>query len=538
MESESGKANMARNKICENVLQLQSKGMERKLHNRLRILSRQSSQLRQKIKFLNMEKQKADLEIKKRYFPGHDFHQDEMQLQKSMHQLILQCNQFYLNKKQRYPIRVSVKESRINSATCRSSCSSSSKRHVTVVANNCNGSNSECSNQPSANKNMDSIIIQKIKDDGNLDSGCDTSRRLPHILVPAKPKENQRTQPIGTKCTQNLAKFSVLLDSEKDNSEDDFDKLPAIQQRAADQGQSTAFGSHLEDYNSEFDTSLPNINLREFFSNTNIKTFTDMKPKTISDYHSLQKSNIKRGGLRIDQSHFQNLLELESTRLKWKINNYLLKDKSIQSKNENVETSEVDYSQVDISSRSVSEESFRVYREREASNTVPPRDVKQIKRDDNWRLTNPVGKSENFIDNLTVIMKMSMVGMNCRNVSSVPLNSAKRALRHTPTFKMQQYLKQMMAQCTKAQQFEVNKLQAEFEVTTGKTGKTEDNPKPKPEPTDQPIVNVDSELLENEEEEEEIWKNLELEEDVNRSDENVKIGEFASFMGYDIKNDN
>ena len=150
-------------------------------------------------------------------------------------------------------------------------------------------------------------------------------------------------------------------------------------------------------------------------------------------------------------------------RLKWKINNYFQQDKKT-AHSKSTENSKPEYYEVDNPSPSLSEESFTLYREREAMNSVP-RDVNQIRQDHNWRLTTPIKKSENFIDNLTVIMMAGMPGMSCHDVSSLPLNAARRALRHTPTFKMQQFLKQMMAQSSQAQQFEVIKLQTEFEAT-------------------------------------------------------------------------
>ena len=172
---------MARNNICENTLQLQAKGMERKLHNRLHILSNQASQLRQKIKVLNMEKQKADLEVKKRYFPGHDFQQDETQLQTSMRRLILQCNQFYLNKKQRYPIRATINENRINFASLPPCNRGSVEKLGTVKLGNNKRSKSECSNRQLRNQNMNSFAVSKVKEESSLDSSPDRCQTLPEI---------------------------------------------------------------------------------------------------------------------------------------------------------------------------------------------------------------------------------------------------------------------------------------------------------------------------------------------------------------------
>lgn len=441
---------MARNSnnICENTLQLQAKGMERKLHNRLHILSCQASQLRQKIKVLNMEKEKADLEIKKRYFPEHDFQQDEAQLQTSMRRLILQCNQFYLNKKQRYPIRACIKDDKIG--TSLSPCSNSKKNVWDEPSNNIKRSKSECSNQPPRSKNKNSSVVSKMKVVKILDSSPERSKTFPEIIFTTEKQEKE---------AHNLARFSVLLDTEKCSWEDAPAKFPMIETNERDNGQSPMQGSWLEG-EKEFDTTLPNIDLREVFSRTNFRTFTNSKSKRLPGNDSSQKLGWQ--SYRFDKSHFQNLLELESSRLKWKIDNYFRQDKK-NAHNKSTETREQESCQVDGSSPSPSEESFRLYREREAMNTVP-RDVKQIKQDHNWRLTTPIQKTENFIDNLTVVMMAGMSGLRCHNISFIPLNSARRALRHTPTFKMQQFLKQMTAQHSQAQQFEVNKLQAEFEA--------------------------------------------------------------------------
>lgn len=440
---------MARNtnNICENTLQLQAKGMERKLHNRLHILSSQASQLRQKIKVLNMEKEKADLEIKKRYFPEHDFQQNEAQLQTSMRRLILQCNQFYLNKKQRYPIRACIKDDKIGPSLL--PCSSS-KKNVRDEPNNSKRSKSECSNRPPRTKNKNSSVVSKVKVVKILDSSSDRSKTFPEIIFTTEKEEKE---------AHNLARFSVLLDTGKGSWEDAPAKFPMIENNERDYGQSPMRGSWLEG-EKEFDTSLPNIDLREVFSRTNFRNFTNAKPKRVPGNSSSQKLGWQ--SYRFDKSHFQNLLELESSRLKWKIDNYFRQDKK-NAHSKSRETSEQESCQVDGSSPSPSEESFRLYREREAMNTVP-RDAKQIKQDHNWRLTTPIEKTENFIDNLTVVMMAGMSGLTCHNISFIPLNSARRALRHTPTFKMQQFLKQMTAQRSQAQQFEVNKLQAEFEA--------------------------------------------------------------------------
>lgn len=394
-----------------------------------------------------MEKEKANLEIKKRYFPEHDFQQDEAQLQTSMRRLILQCNQFYLNKKQRYPIRACIKDDKIGSSL--SSCSSS-KKHVRDEPNNSKRSESECSNRPPRTKNKNSSVVSKVKVAKILDSSSERSKTFPEIFFTTEKQEKE---------AHNLARFSVLLDTGKCSWADAPAMFPMIETNERDNGQRSMRGSWPEG-EKEFDTSLPNIDLREVFSRTNFRTFNNAKSKRVPGNGSSQKLGWQ--SYRFDKSHFQNLLELESSQLKWKIDNYFRQDKK-NAHNKSRETSEQESCQVDGSSPSPSEESFRLYREREAMNTVP-RDAKQIKQDHNWRLTTPIQKTENFIDNLTVVMMAGMSGLRCHNISFIPLNSARRALRHTPTFKMQQFLKQMTAQHSQAQQFEVNKLQAEFEA--------------------------------------------------------------------------
>ena len=69
----------------------------------------------------------------------------------------------------------------------------------------------------------------------------------------------------------------MLLSTEKDvkdDWEDSLDKFPAIQNQETDNRQSPGQKSPLED-DEEFDTNLPNINLKEIFSGTNVKTFTN-----------------------------------------------------------------------------------------------------------------------------------------------------------------------------------------------------------------------------------------------------------------------
>ncbi|XP_052832624.1 uncharacterized protein LOC128250771 [Octopus bimaculoides] len=408
---------IAKDNIYENALNVVEKEIDRQLQARLQTITREAMHLRQKIKEFTLEKKQVQLELKRRYFPEIDFRNDEFRLKTSLSHLGLYLNDFYLEKNQRYPIRMAFNHS--TRLTERLNAKPSEYRKV-PTKNGCpNVANNLLCKKPKM-KSLNNSEIGAKNGKTNFDflpqeNSCfDQHKSLPEL--PVSNIEEHKSSVLSESYSENLKDGAETKLPKLQNEET---KLPKLQNEEIDESEQND-GIEPESLKTP---DLPNIgreillgkpcNKRrnEYNNNTtgsqdSNKRFTELLKINQIQNHSLQS---KTNGINAKVRHFINKFDTKS-----EIN----RDSTTETHKETAKNPE----------------------------NILPRNANFIIKNEYWKLPRPNKKESISMDKMALMMQTGFQGDRNQNFS-IPLNTAKRALQHTPSAaKMQTFIKRLVSQ--------------------------------------------------------------------------------------------
>ncbi|XP_029640877.1 uncharacterized protein LOC115215721 [Octopus sinensis] len=414
---------IARDNIYENALNVAEKEIDRQLQVRLQTITRQAMHLRQKIKEFTLEKKQVQLELKRRYFPDIDFRNDEFRLKTSLSHLGLYLNDFYLEKNQRYPIRMAF-------------------NHSTRLTERLNAKPSEYRKVPTKNgcPNVANNLIckkPKMKSLNNSEIGAKNGKTNFDFL----PQENScfdQHKSLPELRVSNIKehKSSVLSESYSENLKDGAEtKLPKLQNEEIDESEQND-GIEPESLQTP---DLPNIG-REILLGKPCNKCTD-------------EYNNNRTGFRDSKRQFTELLKINQ-----------IQNHNLQSKTNGINAKVRHFiNKCDKMSEINRDSTTETHKETaKTPENVLPQNANFIIKNEYWKLPRPCKKESISMDKMVLMMQTGFQGDRNQNFS-VPLNTAKRALRHTPSAaKMQTFIKRLVSQSSSVLQKKETGISAGF----------------------------------------------------------------------------
>lgn len=478
-----------KNNVCEKHFLMKAEKLNKELSQNMKKIHENSSELRYQVKLYDINKRKIDLETKQRMQPRKDFSYDAFQIENSEKRLGVLSDCYYLERKQKFPIRgrsmndlnatptVSKARNMLRQQEKEDREEESNSFATTRLSTPGNFSFSSNKTSVYQRRGSKSAPVSKMSASvrGTLNSRDGEFAKLPSI-------ERQKTKDSHVKFRENVRT------STPDRPVRPHTHGPSITRRlnAWDSDDDDDFGS--TDY----------INLRQLLFGTDSKTTSNASngtPRTLTRESSRSVPNLRRAGKMTQES-----LKLERKEIDKKINKFFESLKDEESSEESEEEPEPEPKKqapsiakaatlLSIFSKpaQVEENPFlRAKIEKELSKEVQIGDIgrsgtalstysnksgqeeKSQKKKNLWKFIKSNVETGNIkrcsTPSKIILQQMTHLDLSHNEISKVPLHSAGRALRHTPTFKMRKVVEKLMKSRTKFQQQEVDFLRQQLEL--------------------------------------------------------------------------
>ncbi|XP_021372275.1 uncharacterized protein LOC110462583 isoform X2 [Mizuhopecten yessoensis] len=517
-----------KNNICDNHFNIKHGLLQREVNHKMKKIHDNSSALRYEVKVFDINKRKIDLETKQRIQPEKDFTYDATQINNSEKRLGIMQDAYYLDKQQKFPLRGRTlndldsaplvskarnklreqeqlqraeERSRIAASTPGALSVNSQSTHVPIWRRRSSKS-APPSSYPAAPSSIASTKKTKYnKGPDHLDS------KLPSIERPKKSASH--------------VKFSLRDDFDKKSSV--ADRLTRSQTYASTRSVTTRRMSAWEDSDDDMDDSdfMERIDLRALlFGDKFSEASATSRPQTRESVRSVRSA--RRGQ---SQPMTQEMMIEEQKKLDKKlVQFYKLCDKKIDDESEEEEEVIIEVKPpppktskfpvvanqsmanqsrattilnifskpLDNSKKWKTEEELKKEERQQAADearnnqmsrmsdrSVIPEKVKPVNKEgkekknlwDFIKTSMDEGKIKRAVTPSELILsQMTKLDLSNRRQSHVPLNSASRAMRHTPTFKMRRIVEGLMKNRTKFEQQEVENLKKQLEGGGGGGG--------------------------------------------------------------------
>lgn len=478
-----------KNNVCEKHFLMKAEKLNKELSQNMKKIHENSSELRYQVKLYDINKRKIDLETKQRMQPRKDFSYDAFQIENSEKRLGVLSDCYYLERKQKFPIRgrsmndlnatptVSKARNMLRQQEKEDREEESNSFATTRLSTPGNFSFSSNKTSVYQRRGSKSAPVSKMSASvrGTLNSRDGEFAKLPSI-------ERQKTKDSHVKFRENVRT------STPDRLVRPHTHGPSITRRlnAWDSDDDDDFGS--TDY----------INLRQLLFGTDSKTTSNASngtPRTLTRESSRSVPNLRRAGKMTQES-----LKLERKEIDKKINKFFESLKDEESSEESEEEPEPEPKKeapsiakaatlLSIFSKpaQVEENPFlRAKIEKELGKEVHIGDIgrsgtalstysnksgqeeKSQKKKNLWKFIKSNVETGNIkrcsTPSKIILQQMTHLDLSHNEISKVPLHSAGRALRHTPTFKMRKVVEKLMKSRTKFQQQEVDFLRQQLEL--------------------------------------------------------------------------
>ncbi|XP_033754659.1 uncharacterized protein LOC117337671 isoform X2 [Pecten maximus] len=503
-----------KNNICDNHFNIKHGLLKREVNQKMKKIHDSSSALRYEVKVFDINKRKIDLETKQRIQPEKDFTYDSTQINNSEKRLGIMQDCYYLDKQQKFPLRGRTlndldsaplvskarnklreqeqlqraeERSRIAASTPGALSVNSQSTHVPIWRRRSSKS-APPSSYPAAPSSIASGKKSKCYKERDQ-----TDSKLPSIERPKKSASH--------------VKFSLRDDFDKKSS---TDRLTRSQTYASTRSITTHRTTAWEDSDDDMDDSDPmeRIDLRALlFGDKCSETSGTSRPQTRESIRSVRSA--RRGQT---QPMTQEMMIEEQKKLDKKlVQFYKLCDKKVEDDSEEEEeiievkppppkpskfpvvTHQSKASTIlsvfskplDTSKKWKTEEELKQEERQQAAEearnnqisrssdrSAIPEKVKPVNKEGKekknlWELIKTSmdeGKIKRAVTPTQLILsQMTKLDLSNRRQSHVPLNSASRAMRHTPTFKMRRIVEGLMKNRTKFEQQEVENLKKQLE---------------------------------------------------------------------------
>ncbi|XP_060074525.1 uncharacterized protein LOC132554236 [Ylistrum balloti] len=502
-----------KNNICDNHFNIKHGQLQREVNQKMKKIHDNSSALRYEVKVFDINKRKIDLETKQRIQPEKDFTYDATQINNSEKRLGIMQDCYYLDKQQKFPLRGRTlndldsaplvskarnklreqeqlqraeERSRIAASTPGALSVNSQSTHVPIWRRRSSKS-APPSSYPAPPSSIASTKQYKKETDHN-------DSKLPSIERPKKSASH--------------VKFSLRDDFDKKSST--ADRLTRSQTYASTRSVTTRRTTAWEDSDDDMDDldAMERIDLRALlFGDKFSEVSGTSRPQTRESVRSVR--SVRRGQ---SQPMTQEMMVDEQKKLDKKlVQFYKLCDKKVDDVSDEEEeiievkppppkTSKfpvvahqskasailsVFSKPLDNSKKWKTEEELKKEELQQAAEearnnqasrmserSVVVEKVKPVNKEGKekknlWELIKTSmdeGKIKRAVTPTQLILsQMTKLDLSNRRQSHVPLNSASRAMRHTPTFKMRRIVEGLMKNRTKFEQQEVENLKKQLE---------------------------------------------------------------------------
>lgn len=476
------KLTSVKNNVCENHLVLKNTKLQKDISHRLKQIHDTASQLRYEAKVYDINRRKTELENRKRYDPYKDYTYDEMQLHNNTKRLGVVVNCHYLNKKQQYPLRGRTVNDLNPNATVRQARQIYHRRE-----------------QQSRQLESRGDILSTPRTIGSGKSGksrllCRRNSKSAPPMSKSLDLDDRSTKlpSLGNKSAGRVkfAPENPILSFTPEKLERAKTFHPGMMNRRASQAWQKANkdDEDLEDEDDDIDIEkLRSVIFGDKYSNS-IKSGCDT-PRTMTSFQSSTATSrrpteeeLKREQLQLKRKiddFFGNLQtgdydsdismeDIEETpalppppsKANLMLNIFArsvpkmkkLTETAVKN-NADIENKEAERSKSVCSQRSKSPNTKTVQSE--------------PKKRDLWKyIKTSVQRGEIKrcqTPSKLIIEQMTHLDLTDSEQKHIPLKSANRALRHTPTFKMRQLVERMQRERTKYEQFEIDQMKNQLQ---------------------------------------------------------------------------
>ncbi|XP_071173409.1 uncharacterized protein [Mytilus edulis] len=473
------KLTSVKNNVCENHLSNKKSKLQRDISHTLKQIHNNASQLRYETKVYDIRKQKTDLENAKRYQPFRDFSYDEMQLKNQTKRLGVVSQSHYLEKRQQFPIRGRSVNDLHPNAVVRAARQIYHQRQVQSRQEDRSrrGDTSTPGTSISSAKSRKSLLGRRrdsrsappMKTPASLNFE-DNSTKLPSLSDKSKvkfalniktpePMQRAKTFHPGMQRRQSVWQDSSDEYEEDDEEEEyiDIDKLRSVifkdkypqpvkngydtpRTMASFQSSNTSRRPTEEDLKKQQQQLQRKID--DFFGHLNAHG---------SDIESDDEIDIPQPEVKPPMSKASMLMSIFAKSVSSNRKKETEKDRLTVNQPE-LKITEPERSKSSLSQRSKSPYTVK-------TEPKKPADLwkyikTSVQRGEIQRCQTP---------SKLIIEQMTHLDLTNSDKKHIPLKSANRALRHTPTFKMRQLVQQMQRDRTKYEQFEIDQKKTKMQ---------------------------------------------------------------------------
>lgn len=477
------KLTAVKNNICEHHLNMVGNVLENKKTHKLKQIHEESCKLQYEVKLMDIDRRKNELTLKKRIQPRNDFSYDSNQIWNSEKRLGIQTESFYTQKAVNYPLRSRMKRDHtatgfiIKVREILQQTKENKHYGIELPMTPHSGASSRLEHQIQRRGSKSAPPVSQLHQD-EIDAIVDDGR-LPSISQNAHLKQASRVKfsvkgvdgHVQPPLTDNLIRahtfhYGSRHKSVWDSDSDDDSSIPEkVDLRALFFGEKTP---------ENHSTSAPPT--RQSYSGTpSLRRSQHVQPPTQEELIEVSKK------LRVKVDNFLGTI---GPREDEKVPEPVVEEKKkpvvekvppvIQSKSKTI---------LQVWSKPL-DPAFQAWQNVAKGKTEKDTmlDKTSVKSGDSQRIEsgNTINMSNNqrnlweyivgddtkakvnirelYTPDELILQQMTGLTLNKRGKANIPLNSASRALRHTPTYRMRRMLSTLMTNRTKFQQQEMDNL--------------------------------------------------------------------------------
>lgn len=474
------KLTSVKNNVCENHLLLKSSKLQKDISHRLKQIHDTASQLRYEAKVFDINRRKTELENRKRFDPLKDYTYDEMQLKNNTKRLGVVVNCHYLDKKQQYPLRGRTVNDLNPNSTVRQARQIFHRREQQSRQLESRGDMLSTPRTIGSGVSKSRLLYRRnsksappISKSSNLD---DRTTKLPSLsgksagrvkfapdnpILSFTPEKLERAKTFHPGMNRRASQAWQKASKEEEDLDDDDIDIEKLR--------SVIFGhKYTNSIKSGYDTPRTMTSFQSSTATSRRPTEEELKKeqqqlkRKIDDFFG----NLNSDDYDLDESVEEveeppALPQPPQNKANLMLNIFA---KSVSSKKKSTEKE--NKSNGDIQKNEEAERSKSVCSQRSKSPYTMTVKSEPKKRD-LWKyIKTSVQRGEIQrcqTPSKLIIEQMTHLDLKNSDQKHIPLKSANRALRHTPTFKMRQLVERMQRERTKYEQFEIDQMKNQLQ---------------------------------------------------------------------------
>ncbi|XP_050410804.1 uncharacterized protein LOC126825263 [Patella vulgata] len=489
--SQMEKMTSIRNNVCENNYKLTEDTLEREKSKMMQTIQSDTSKYRFEIKLLELDRRKHDIETRKRIEPNRSYDYDDSQIDSSSQRLGANITTSYLEKRLVYPVRLrSVTDLSVTPLVAKAR--QSLKRHK--LHRDLDGYSQDSRSQ-TAKSHSQGPRSQTAKSHASTMSYLRSARSAPTLSTnykrPTKGVDSTTFPVIDKDHFSQRHKYSSTRSNHHQHvkfagSESSSTKVNRLERTAEILNLASARIYSYEASDSEDDFAE--------YEKVDLRAILFGKPERCDEHHKEDSVSDKSHNQSIvtDASHHRvlpnqkltpELLHSQFEQIQKRVNTFLKDCDTPRRYGDSDSDDSLDEAVCERASR------FRKFsktmsdgEERGSDRCFTGEGNNKRKHKKAWeyikghKRDSQLGGTYNTQD--LVLQRLTGINIGKASKSVIPLNSASRAMRNTPTFKMRQVIERLKANRTRYEEHEINELkrlnESEAEAQAGEDALVED----------------------------------------------------------------